>query len=76
MQNIAVSQLREKLPAFLKQVQNGETIIVMSRGNEVARLVPPVNESQKARAALKKLRKKCHVGDVLTPLNVDWKALK
>lgn len=34
------------------------------------------NAKQKARQQLRKLRKKCNVGDVISPLNEKWKAKK
>jgi|GEM_PF-5886028 len=41
MQSIGVSELRTNLSGFLEQVQAGEIIVITSRGQEVARLVPP-----------------------------------
>lgn len=42
----------------------------------IARVVPPVNIKKKANQQLLKLRKKCSIGDVTSPLNEKWKAKK
>ncbi len=76
MENIAVSEFRAHLPGFLKKVKKGEMIILTSRGEEVARVIPPIPSIQQSRAALKKLRAKCKVGDIVSPVASGWKALK
>ena len=75
MRSIAVSELRNNLMSIIKKVQAGENIVVTSRGNEVAKLVPLENKNQKAKESLKELRKTAYVGDVLSPVNEDWRAV-
>lgn len=75
MRSIAVSELRNNLMSIIKKVQAGENIVVTSRGNEVAKLVPLENKKQKAKESLKELRKTAYVGDVLSPVNEDWRAV-
>ena len=76
MRSIAVSELRNNLMSIIKKVQAGENIVVTSRGNEVAKLVPMENKKQMAKESLKELRKTAYVGDVLSPVNEDWRAAK
>jgi prevent-host-death family protein len=74
MQSIGVSELRANLSGFLEQVQAGEIIVITSRGQEVARLVPPDVAVVAAREKLAELRQKAEVGDVLSPLDEVWEA--
>lgn len=76
METIAVSELRANLMQVLKRIQTGARITITSRGKEIAVLVPPENSIEKARMALKELRKTAKIGDVLSPVDVDWEAMK
>lgn len=76
MRTVAISDLRDNLMSFIKKVQAGENIIVTSRGNEVAKLVPVENKKQMAKERLKALQKTAYVGDVLSPVNEKWESLK
>jgi len=76
MRTVAVSELRNNLMALIKKVRAGEDIIVTSRGNEVAKLVPMDNKTQGAKEKLKALRKTAYVDDVLSPVNEEWEASK
>lgn len=76
METIAVSKLRENMVLFLKKVQQGKSIAITSRGNEIAMLVPMENKMEASKNALKQLRKTAVVGDVVSPIEEDWKAMK
>lgn len=76
MRTVAVSELRDNLMSILKKVQAGEDIIVTSRGNEVAKLVPVENKRKMAKQRLKELQKTASVGDVLSTVNEEWEAAK
>ncbi|CAB1062336.1 hypothetical protein D1BOALGB6SA_7112 [Olavius sp. associated proteobacterium Delta 1] len=76
MESIAVSKLRENMVLFLNKVQLGESITITSRGTEIALLVPIKNKKEVSRNALKQLRKTAVVGDVVSPIEDEWKALK
>ncbi|NTV68105.1 MAG: type II toxin-antitoxin system prevent-host-death family antitoxin [Chlorobaculum sp.] len=76
MERVAVSEFRANLLGFLKRVERGEGITLTSRGREVARIMPPENKRDVARAALEELRKKAAVGDVLAPVGEEWEAMK
>lgn len=74
--DINASDLRAHLFSYLKQVEHGEEIHVLWRGREIARIVPPKNEKEKALQALKELRKKCYIGDIVSPIGDEWEANK
>lgn len=69
-----VTELRQHLPNYLKQVQQGEEIVITSHGKILARLVPDKQESERE-AALKRLealRGTVIVGDIMAPLDEEW----
>jgi prevent-host-death family protein len=49
MKRASISQLREHLNDYIEQVRKGETIEIVDRKIPVARVVPTVSESGKAR---------------------------
>lgn len=74
MNSVNVTQLRQHLPEYLKQVQQGEEITITLHGKTIARIVPEHQET-KREAALKRLealRGTVIVGDILEPLNEEW----
>jgi prevent-host-death family protein len=74
MTSVNVTELRQHLPDYLKQVQQGEEIAITLHGRTIARIVPDYNES-KREAALKRLealRGTVIVGDILAPLDEEW----
>lgn len=74
MEDVKLTELREKLPAYLKQVAKGRELRITSRGKVVARLLPPEDPVQAARSRLKALRKSARVGDVIAPTGERWRA--
>ncbi len=74
MERVAVSDFRANLVKFLKKVERGEVLTLTSRGHEIANIVPPENKMEKAREALKKIRRTAEVGDVLSPISETWEA--
>jgi len=76
MESIGVSKLRENMVLFLNKVQQGESIAITSRGTEIAMLIPIKNKKKVSRNALKELRKTAIVGDVVSPIEEEWKVLK
>lgn len=74
MNSVNVTELRQHLPDYLKQVQQGEEISITLHGKTIARLVPDHQEN-KREAAMKRLdilRGTVIVGDILAPLNEEW----
>ncbi len=47
MQRASVREVRDNLRAYLERAEAGEEIVVMRRGREVARIVPPQREPQR-----------------------------
>ncbi len=76
MESVGVSKLRENMALVLKKVQMGDSVTITSRGTEIAMLIPIKNKKEAARNALKQLRKTAIVGDVVSPIEEEWKALK
>lgn len=79
MEKISISTLRENLSIFLKKVQKGQVITITSRGHEMARLVPVEDKEdkmEKSREFLRKLGKNATIGDILSPIDEEWKAMK
>ena len=76
MPDVNITELRQKLPGYLKQVERGEEIAVTVRGRVIARIVPegPVNARVQARARLADLRGRTALGDVLSPTGERWEA--
>ncbi|MCK4764385.1 MAG: type II toxin-antitoxin system Phd/YefM family antitoxin [Candidatus Aminicenantes bacterium] len=72
MDTVGVNYLRKNLTTFLRKVEKGESIVITSRGHEVALLVPPKKKMEKARRILEELRKTAFVGDVISPVTGDW----
>jgi hypothetical protein len=56
-------------------VQNSG-ITITSRGHEMARLVPVEDRMGKSREILRKLGKNAFIGDILSPVNEKWEAMK
>ena len=75
MKTVAISQFRAHLPTFLEWVQRGREVVITNHGAEVARLVPP-SKKMDVKARLKVLRKKAKIGDIVSPIDVEWDALK
>ena len=75
MTTVAISEFRANMSAILKKVQNGEVISLTQRGSEIARLVPPAYAQLTALKLREELRKSAIVGDLLSPVDVEWDAI-
>jgi len=76
MEKVGISTLRENLSIFLKKVQKGQVITITSRGHEMAKLVPVEDKREKSREILRELGKNAFIGDILSPINEEWEAMK
>lgn len=76
MSSINVTELRQHLPEYLKQVQAGQEIAITLHGKTIARIVPEAKESKREAAfkRLEALRGTVIVGDILSSLDEDWTA--
>ncbi|MHB8455371.1 MAG: hypothetical protein ACYDDO_11905 [Acidiferrobacterales bacterium] len=48
----------------------------MSRGQPIARLVPATGVMEQARERLVALRKRARIGDIVSPIGVEWSATR
>jgi prevent-host-death family protein len=71
MNLVNVTDLRQHLPEYLKQVQQGEEIVITLHGKSIARIVPNFSDNKREQALkrLDTLRGKMILGDILSPLN-------
>ncbi|MBI5576145.1 MAG: type II toxin-antitoxin system prevent-host-death family antitoxin [Deltaproteobacteria bacterium] len=76
MLKVNVTELRANLPSYLCKVRKGEEIAVTSRGSVIARILPDRGGSQAARERLAALRKKCRIGDVISPIGEAWESAR
>lgn len=76
MQSIAVSDLRANLMKVLKSIENGLSLMITSRGKEVAKLVPPSYPQKDAEYKLAELSKTAQIRDIITPFKEEWDASK
>ncbi len=76
MVSVNVTRLRGHLPEYLGMVRKGEEIVVTSRGKVIARIVPDRDAGRAAREKLFALRKKCRIGDVVSPTGVAWESAR
>jgi len=67
MAGIKITELRRNLPSYVAEVRKGREIEVTSRGKVIARIVPAPDQRAAARGRLLELRKKCRIGDVISP---------
>ncbi len=47
MSQVSVKEARENLKALLDRVEAGEEVVILRRGKEVARLVPPARTTDR-----------------------------
>jgi len=74
MHLVNVTDLRQHLPEYLKQVQKGEEIVITLHGKSIARIVPNFSDNKREQALkrLDTLRGKMILGDILSPLDDEW----
>ena len=72
MLQVNITELRSHLPAYLEQVHTGTEILITSRKQIIARLLPPYDARNEACEQLKKLRKNCKIGDTLKIGRSNW----
>lgn len=76
MAAIAVSEFRAKLMEVLKQIENGATINITSRGKVIARLVPPDYSREIARKKLNEISRTAKLDDAISPIDAQWEAME
>ena len=76
MKTITISDFRTNLLKYLNLAHEGKELIITSKGKELATILPPKTEQEKARQKLKEMSKNIVLGDVLSPIDVEWDAMK
>jgi prevent-host-death family protein len=76
MLTIGINQFQENVMSFLKKVEAGESITITSQGHRIACVVPCEDRMEKARETLRQLRKNAVIGDIVSPLEEEWEAMK
>ncbi len=72
MPQVNITELRNRLSHYIKQVQKGVEFQVTSHGKKIARLVPEVSAAKEAHDRLMKLRGTMIKGDILEPTGAEW----
>ncbi len=67
MKELNVTELRANLLAYLRMIEQGEELLLTSRGKAIARLLSAADVRAGARKHLALLRRTCRIGDVVTP---------
>jgi prevent-host-death family protein len=75
MDSISVTELRNNLPRYIRKVKEGGEVKISSRGKIVARLLPSKEDSREIHDQLALLRKKCRIGDVISPVGEQWEVV-
>jgi antitoxin (DNA-binding transcriptional repressor) of toxin-antitoxin stability system len=76
METIAVNDFKDNLLEILKKIEHGSIFTITLQGKPIARLIPPEINIEKARESLKALQKTAIIKDVISPIDVEWEALK
>ena len=75
MVSINVTEFRKHLPTYLDQVREGEEVYLTNHGKVIARIVPEVDVAEKAKNAIRELRKTAVLGDIKSPvMDLQWTA--
>lgn len=74
MDQINITDLRQHLPSYLKQVQAGKALQITSHGKVIARIVPEDDPVTEARRKLQAAQGESWIGDVESPIDVEWSA--
>jgi len=72
---IKASEFKAKCLALMDEVQRtGRTVVITKKGKPVAELVPHRPRKKNARGILK--NELFITGDIISPIDVEWNALK
>ncbi len=75
METVNISELRSNLLNYLKKAKEGHEITITSHGENLATIVPPVDQNKQARAKLERLAKSAIIKDVVNPTDNKWDVL-
>lgn len=69
-----MTELRTNLDNLLEQASLGKEIQITSHGKTIARLIPEIGQFEAATKRLETLRGTMIIGDILEPLENDWRS--
>ncbi len=72
MLTVAITEFRANIMRFLREVEQGQKLIITSHGKSIAQVSPPDCNKKSAKLQLKKLSKSCHIGDIESPIGTEW----
>ena len=70
MTAVAISDFRAHIHDYLQKVKQGEEIMLTSRGQEIATIVPP--KASEAEERLKAISLSAEILDVVSPTESTW----
>ena len=72
MQQVKITDLRNCLPEFLKQVIAGEEIQITLHGKAIARIIPETDKIAEAQQRLDDLKGTVIKDDIMAPIDAEW----
>ncbi len=76
MLTVNISDLRANLLKYLEKASHGEKITVTTNGKVLATIIPPADKKELARKQLSELAATATIGDVTSPLDTEWDAMR
>jgi len=73
MKSVKISDFRQEIAYYLDKVKKGESLVLTNHGNKIALISPTQDSQSTAVEQLKQIRESARVGDVTSPIGVDWK---
>ncbi len=74
MPQVNVTELRNRLPYYLRQVKNGVELHVTSHGKNIAQLIPEHNNVEAAQTRLDQLKGTMIIKDIINVDTTEWNA--
>lgn len=75
MPTVNVTEFRNRLPYYLRQVRSGVQLHITCHGKNIAQLIPEPDEVEAARDRLGQLRGTMIIGDIIEPVAAEqWSA--
>lgn len=69
MITVGAFEAKTKLPSLLDRVSKGEEVLITRNGKPMARLVPPVDETERKRQAIERI-KEIRKGQTIAPYTI------
>lgn len=76
MTAVNITEFRANLLHYLTQAQAGESFSVTSGKRVLATVSAPQDEREKAREKLRAIARTARIGDVTSPIDIEWNAMQ